>query len=85
MLILSGRATGSAPDASEITAVRKAVGDAPILVGSGIDANNARRLLEHADGAIVGTSLKRGGRVAEPVDLARVAKLRKLFDAPGKG
>jgi membrane complex biogenesis BtpA family protein len=84
-LILSGSATGSAPDAREIAAVRKAVGDAPILVGSGLDARNARSLLARADGAIVGTSLKRDGRVGEPVDPARVAKLRKLFDSLGAG
>jgi len=82
-LILSGSATGSAPDPREIAPVRTAVGDAPILIGSGVDARNARQLLAKADGAIVGTSLKRDGRVSEPVDAARVAKLRKLFDSLG--
>jgi uncharacterized protein len=84
ILILSGSATGTAPDAREIAGVRKAVGSAPILVGSGLDAKNAHQLLARADGAIVGTSLKHGGRVEEPVELARVSKLRKLFDALGK-
>jgi membrane complex biogenesis BtpA family protein len=78
-LILSGPATGSAPDAREIAAVRKAVGDAPILVGSGLDERNAKQLLARANGAIVGTSLKHRGRVGEPVELARVKRLRKLF------
>jgi predicted TIM-barrel enzyme len=36
---------------------------------------NAAELLVHADGAIVGTSLKRGGHVDQPVDLERVRAL----------
>jgi hypothetical protein len=80
-LIVSGEATGSAPDAERIARVRRAVPQAVILIGSGLDERNAGALLEHADGAIVGTSLKRDGRVDQPVDEARVARLRKLFDA----
>jgi membrane complex biogenesis BtpA family protein len=82
-LIVSGAATGSPPDARTIAAVRKAVGGAPILVGSGLDARNARSLLARADGAIVGTALKRDGKVAEPVDVERVERVRKLFDKAG--
>jgi len=78
VLIVSGRATGSAPEAS---AVAQAAGHAPLLVGSGLDRANARALLEHAQGAIVGTALKRGGRVEAPVDEARVRALATLFRA----
>ncbi|MEO1697823.1 MAG: BtpA/SgcQ family protein [Planctomycetota bacterium] len=75
-LIVSGAATGSAPDAERIARVRAAVGpDAPIVIGSGFAVETAGALLEHADGAIVGTAAKREGRVSEAVDPERVAAL----------
>jgi membrane complex biogenesis BtpA family protein len=80
-LIVSGPATGHAPESASVSAVRASVPHIPLFIGSGVDESNARTLLEHADGAIVGTSLKRGGRVAEPVDPERVARLRSAFDA----
>lgn len=80
-LVVSGSGTGSAPEVERVAAVRRAVGNAPVLIGSGLDEKNAEALLAHASGAIVGTALKRGGRVDEPVDVARVERLRRLFDA----
>ena len=56
------------------------MGELPVLVGSGLTVDNAPTLLARADGAIVGTALKRDGRVEEPVDEARVAKLRAAID-----
>lgn len=79
VLIVSGRATGAAPGPERVREVREAVGDTPVLIGSGLDPDNARALLEHADGAIVGTWLKEDGDVARPVDPERVAALRRLF------
>jgi predicted TIM-barrel enzyme len=40
-------------------------------VGSGATAQNARELLAVADGLIVGTAIKEGGRTTAPVDLER--------------
>ncbi len=60
-LIITGKWTGDAPDLSELEIVRKTVGDFPILIGSGADNKNIKKLLEYADGAIVSTSLKEGG------------------------
>ena len=80
-LVVSGSRTGAAPEARELERVRAAVGGAAVLlVGSGLDAANARSLAALADGAIVGTALKRGGRVEEPVDAARVAAVRAALD-----
>jgi membrane complex biogenesis BtpA family protein len=79
-LIVSGVATGSAPDVARLVAVRKAVPGAPLLIGSGLAETNARKLLAHCNGAIVGTSLKRGGEVGQPVEAVRVVRMRKLFD-----
>lgn len=75
-LIVSGARTGAAPSLAQLAAVRAAVPGAILLIGSGVNADNAAALCAQADGAIVGTALKRHGRVDEPVDEARVAALR---------
>ena len=46
-------------------------GDVPVLVGSGVTPDNAAVLLELADGAIVGTAVKRDGVTANRVDPER--------------
>jgi uncharacterized protein len=78
-LIVSGRGTGRAPQPERIARVRQAVPRARILVGSGVDLDNARELLEHADGAIVGTAFEPGGRAGAPVDARRVAALARVL------
>ncbi len=80
-LIVSGVATGSAPDPSQVKSVRAALPKTRIYLGSGVNLTTAGELLEYADGAIVGTALKRDGRVEERVDVKRVAQLRAAFDA----
>lgn len=52
--------TGVEPDTAKMTKVRKAVGNMPILVGSGADKDNVGKLLGVANGVIVSTSLKQG-------------------------
>ena len=77
-VVVSGRATGCAPEMADLRAAREAiegVGTGRLLVGSGLDAGNAAELLSIADGAIVGTALKRDGRVDAPVDSERVRRL----------
>jgi len=71
-IIVTGTATGAAADPSRLREVRAAV-DAPLLLGSGLTADNAH--LFEADGAIVGTSLKMGGRV----DAGRVRAVVEAF------
>ncbi len=78
-LIVSGPATGQPTNSFDVSVVRRAVPDGFVLVGSGINESNVWRILEHADGAIVGTSLKREGIVANPVDPDRVRRLAEIF------
>ncbi|HJR87922.1 MAG TPA: BtpA/SgcQ family protein [Acidimicrobiia bacterium] len=68
-LVVSGTATGSAPDLDSARDLRVAVPDAPILVGSGATAANLAELAKVANGVIVGSSLKVGGRAEGEVDL----------------
>lgn len=75
VLIVSGAATGKPADAADLRRVRAAVPDRLLWVGSGVTAATARSLLRVADGLIVGTCLKRGGRTEAALDPARVRTL----------
>lgn len=72
-LIVTGAETGAAADPARLATLRETV-DAPLLVGSGLTAENARTF-RNADGAIVGTSVKRDGSV----DAARVEAVVRAF------
>ena len=74
-VIVSGSGTGAATPIDRLRAVRGAIPDAPIWVGSGADPDTVEALLAVADGLIVGSALKRGGRASEPVDPDRVRAL----------
>jgi membrane complex biogenesis BtpA family protein len=95
-LIVTGAATGQAPDAERVRRVVRAAGGRPVLVGSGLTPGNAAELLGAgaagapgapgapgaigAMGAIVGSALMRDGRAGSPVELARVRALRAALD-----
>lgn len=67
LLIASGQRTGSPTDTAEVRAIRAGT-SLPVIVGSGLDVNNAAELMSVADGAIVGSSLKVEGAWWNPVD-----------------
>lgn len=74
-LIVSGVGTGHAADLGDVETVRRACPDSRVLLGSGVREDNVREYLRFADGVIVGSSLKRDGKLENPVDPRRVAKL----------
>jgi membrane complex biogenesis BtpA family protein len=78
-LIVSGTGTGDATEVDDVRRVRSACPEAAILLGSGVTAANVVSYCEFADGFIVGSSVKRGGKLANPVDSKRVAVLRKAM------
>ena len=55
-IVISGDATGDAPVIHDLDEAKKG-SDVPVIIGSGLDAKNANKLLKHCDGAIVGTAL----------------------------
>ena len=67
-LIVTGAATGSPTSDEDLTRVRAAVPDRPLLIGSGADHSTVARLLQTADGVIVGSALKPERDVAQPID-----------------
>ncbi len=80
-LIVSGFGTGRPTEVADVRAVREACPGAMVLLGSGVTAANVERYGAWANGFIVGSSLKRGGRLAAPVDARRVAALRRAIRA----
>jgi len=78
-LIISGTGTGRATDPADVQRVRAACPSARILLGSGVSKENAAEFLPLADGFIVASSLKVGGKLSNPVDPKRVAALAKVM------
>ena len=77
ILIVSGTSTGVATNVDDIRRVKAAVKDRPVWIGSGVDAKSVAGLLAIAEGAIVGTSLKRGGRTTAELDRKRIREFMK--------
>lgn len=73
-LIVSGRMTGDAPDVAKVREAKRLAGDRPLIIGSGADEHNIAAFMAVADGVIVGSSIKQGGAIADPVDVARVKR-----------
>jgi hypothetical protein len=82
-LIVSGTGTGVATDLKDVERIRSACPRARIFIGSGIAADTVSAYLPWADGVIVGTSLKKNGRVDQPVDEKRVARLARIVKRGG--
>lgn len=76
-IISTGIVTGKSPSMEEVREVKKAAGDFPVIVGSGVNAVTAKNYLSIADGAIVGSSFKRNGNVMNEIDEARVDQFMK--------
>ncbi len=73
-LIVTGPATGSAPDMDDVRRVRAAVPDRLLFAGSGVTAARVSSVLQSCDGVIVGTALREGTDTARPIDPRRAAE-----------
>ena len=78
-LIVSGTGTGEAVNLEELRRVRQACPDAIVLLGSGVTRENIAQCKGLANGAIVGTSLKKDGKVQNPVEASRVRELVQVL------
>lgn len=76
-ICVSGPITGQPVDGSALAETKAAIRetDIPVLINTGFRTSMARELLEHADGAVVGSSLKVDGVTWNPVDVDRVRDL----------
>jgi uncharacterized protein len=56
-IVVTGNFTGNQPDLNELKKVKTVI-NKPVFIGSGLNKDNAKELLNFADGAIVGTAFK---------------------------
>lgn len=73
-VILSGWATGRPPSLEDLELASAAANGTPVFIGSGANWENISTLMQAADGAIVSSSLKRRGRIEQPIDPIRVSQ-----------
>jgi membrane complex biogenesis BtpA family protein len=73
-VILSGWATGSPPSLEDLELASAAANGTPVFIGSGASWENISTLMQAADGVIVSSSLKRHGRIEQPIDPIRVSQ-----------
>ena len=80
-LLISGPAAGVAFDLAELQQARGAVKGVPVIANTGVREDTVAETLQHADGVIVGSSLKVDGITWNAVDAERVRRLVVAADA----
>jgi hypothetical protein len=78
-IIVSGAGSGKAVDPHFLREVKKLAGDRPVLIGSGLNLENAVALLAVADGAIVGSAVKIDGQIHNRVEGERARRLVEVI------
>jgi membrane complex biogenesis BtpA family protein len=78
-VVVSGAGTGKSTDPSEVRLVKRAAGETPVFIGSGITPETIGQFADLADGFIVGTALKKDGSATNPVELVRVKSLMRAL------
>ncbi len=73
-VVTTGEGTGMETPIEKLKDFRRLMGDYPLIVGAGLNAENAYWQLGVADGAIVGSFFKNGD-TQKPIDIGRVKKL----------
>ncbi|MFQ6050578.1 MAG: BtpA/SgcQ family protein [Candidatus Hydrothermarchaeota archaeon] len=76
-LIVTGKRTGGKIDIEELKRVKQTVG-CPVFAGSGVGKNNISEILKYADGAIIGSQVKRNNDPNQPVDEVKAKEIIKL-------
>ncbi|MEE8680025.1 BtpA/SgcQ family protein [Tractidigestivibacter scatoligenes] len=73
-IVVTGTTTGEETPIDMIQRVKNVV-NIPVMAGSGINPNDIAEQFKIADGAIVGSTFKKGGLTTNPVDYELVRKL----------
>ncbi|WP_163752313.1 BtpA/SgcQ family protein [Mycolicibacterium helvum] len=74
-LVVSGLTAGAPTDSSALSTVKQNAGEVPVFVNTGMRAETAEQQLAIADGAVVGTALKKDGKFENHPDVNRVTEL----------
>ena len=73
-IIITGRATGKQTAIDDLKAAKEVAGTIPVFAGSGVGLSDVAKVINIADGLIVGTAFKVDGITTQSVDVERVRK-----------
>jgi len=82
-VIVTSQFTGINPDKNDLIKAKSAT-RLPVLIGSGMTAENIQDYLPLADGFIVGSYFRKGGKFLEKLEPERLNKFMKVFVAARK-
>ncbi len=77
-ICISGITAGAETSVETLSIVKKAIPQTPVFANTGVRIENVERILNIADGAIVGTTFKVDGVFENPVDENRVKKFMSI-------
>jgi uncharacterized protein len=80
-IVTTGSGTGIETPTEKLREYKRLLGDFPLVVGAGVDLQNAYEQMQVCDGAIIGSYFKPNGNTHLPIDRA---KIRSLVDAVRK-
>ena len=80
-VIVTGSGTGMPVERRVLEEVYQTAENKPVLLGSGTKSETLANYASFISGAIVGTALKRDGKVENEVDVERVKTMVKAFNA----
>ncbi|MBW3582361.1 MAG: BtpA/SgcQ family protein [Euryarchaeota archaeon] len=81
VLLVTGSATGRAPIMDDLFAAKRGAGGVPVWAASGVDEKTVAKVLEVADGVVVGSAVKQGGVTHHEVD---ADKAHRFVQAAGR-
>jgi predicted TIM-barrel enzyme len=79
-VIVTGARTTEPPSLTEVRRVKKHA-HMPVLIGSGMTPQNIRSYFKLADGFIVGSTFREGGRFLGQLDRERLKVFMKVYRA----
>lgn len=74
-ICVSGLTAGAETDSQVLRQVKNALTDVPVFANTGVNMENIEEQLSIADGAVIGTAFKEGGKTFNPVSETRVRAL----------
>ncbi|MFI3284045.1 MAG: BtpA/SgcQ family protein, partial [Erysipelotrichaceae bacterium] len=70
-MLVGGPRAGLPPEQAHFRKIKEQFPDRPLILGSGANKDNIQDLLPYADGVIVGTTIKEGKYLYNPIDYDR--------------
>lgn len=74
-VVTTGKGTGRETPLEKLKRFKNNLGESPLIVGAGVNANNVEEQLKVADGAIIGSYFKKNGKTENQVNRKRVREL----------